>query len=123
MTTTHNNYDMGSLYIEDGGVWRVIAPTETGPQPYNTGGEMAMWVSRDQGETWELVRQLTADSERNHSYARRPENVHPEFYALWADGHGRQPSESLLYFADRDGNVFQLPTTMAEDMERPIPVN
>ena len=26
-----NNYDMGSLYIEDDRTWRVIAPTETGP--------------------------------------------------------------------------------------------
>jgi hypothetical protein len=122
MTTSDNNYDMGSLYIEEGGVWRVIAPTETGPQPYNTGGEMAMWVSRDQGESWRLEQQLTRDSEYNHSFARRPVDAHPEFYAFWADGHGRRPSESRLYFADRAGNVFQLPVRMTEEMEKPIPI-
>jgi len=64
-----NNYDMGPLYIEDAekhaspcwkgsstnrrdGMWRIIWPTESGPQPYNPGGEMAMWTSKDLGKTW-----------------------------------------------------------------------
>jgi hypothetical protein len=122
VTTAWHNYDMGSLYLEEDGTWRLIAPTETGPQPYNTGGEMAMWVSRDQGESWRLEQQLTRDSEYNHSFARRPVDAHPEFYAFWADGHGRRPSESRLYFADRAGNVFQLPVRMTEEMEKPIPI-
>jgi hypothetical protein len=122
ITTSDNNYDMGSLYVGEDNVWRLIAPTETGPQEYNTGGEMALWESYDQGQNWEMVRQLTSDSERNHSYARRPENVHPDFYAIWADGHGRQPSISLLYFADQEGNVFQLPEKMEHDKEYPIPL-
>jgi hypothetical protein len=84
-----NNYDMGSLYLEEEGTWRIIAPTETGPQPYNPGGEVAMWVSGDRGTTWEKVRQLTEGSERNHTYVRRTVNANPELYARWADGHGR----------------------------------
>lgn len=51
VTTADNNYDFASLYIEPDGVWRVIGSTETGPQLYNTGGEMAMWLSRDQGHS------------------------------------------------------------------------
>jgi hypothetical protein len=118
-TTSDNNYDMGSLYIEGSGAWRIIAPTETGPQPYNTGGEMAAWVSNDMGVTWTRVRQVTKHSERNHAYARRPVNAHPDFYALWADGDGRRPSESRLYFCDREGNAWHLPREMKGDFARP----
>ncbi len=112
-----NNYDTGCLHIEEGNLWRVIAPTllgrgsNHGPQPYNTGGEMVMWTSTNAGRTWR-PQPLTADSPYNHSYARKPVHAHPGFYALWADGHGRQPSESRLYFADRDGRVFRLPQKM-----------
>lgn len=116
-----NNYDMGSLWIEDD-VWRIIAPTETGPQPYNPGGEVAMWLSDDQGKTWRKHKQLTAGSERNHTYVRRPVNAHPDFYALWADGHGRKPSPSLLYFCNREGTVFVLPRTMEGPSAKPEPV-
>ena len=114
-----NNYDMGSLYIEDDGTWRIIGPTEPGPQPYNTGGEMAMWVSRDLGKTWKKVKQLTEGSPYNHTYARRPVDAHPDFYAFWADGHGRQPSPSSLYFCDKEGNVRLLPREMAGDFAKP----
>jgi len=117
--TSDSNYDMGSLYLEEGGAWRIIAPTETGPQPYNPGGEVAMWVSADQGETWEKTKQLTDDSERNHTYVRRPVNAHPDFYALWADGHTRRPSPSRLYFCNRDGAVRRLPPMMTDDFAEP----
>jgi len=56
-----SNYDMGSLYIENG-VWRLIAPTKKGSQAYNPGGEIAMWISRDQGHTWNKVKQLTSEA-------------------------------------------------------------
>ncbi len=120
VTTSDNNYDMGSLYLEKEGVWSVIAPTEPGPQRYNPGGEMAMWISRDQGKTWTKTKQLTANSPMNHTYARRPVNAHRDFYAFWADGHGRKPSSSRLYFCSRDGDVFMLPTKMEEEFAKPI---
>jgi hypothetical protein len=119
ITTSGNNYDMGSLYIDEKGVWRVIGPTTTGPQPYNTGGEMVLWTSKNQGKTWK-GKALTAGSMYNHSYARRPVNVHPDFYAFWADGHGRQKSVSRFYFADIKGNVYQLPTKITTDFAKPI---
>lgn len=37
-TTSDHNYDFGSLYVEADGTWRIIAPTEPGPQPYGAGG-------------------------------------------------------------------------------------
>ncbi len=116
-----NNYDMGSLYIEPDGTWRLIAPTQTGPQPYNPGGEIAMWTSGDRGRTWRLLRQLTRDSKYNHTYVRRPLNAHPDFYALWADGHARQPSDSRLYFTNREGDhVWRLPTAMDGPAAQPV---
>jgi len=119
VTTSDNNYDMGSLYLEEDGTWRIIGPTEHGPQPYNPGGEIAMWDSKDQGRTWNKTRRMTIGSERNHTYARKPVNAHPDFYALWADGHGRKPSESLLYFSDKKGNVRVLPRRMDGDFAKP----
>ena len=80
---------------------------------------MAMWLSRDQGETWKMVKQLTRGSKHNHTYARRPLHAHPDFYALWADGHARRPSESSLYFCDKEGNVRVLPRRMEADFEQP----
>ncbi len=56
--------------------------------------------------------------------ARRPVNAHPGFYALWADGDALKPSESSLYFTDREGtHVWRLPRTMKRDFERPKIVN
>lgn len=114
-----NNYDMGSLYIEGDGTWRIIGPTELGPQPYNPGGEVAMWTSVDMGARWTKVRQMTQGSPRNHTFVRRPVNAHPDFYAFWADGHARQPSESRLYFCDKEGNVRRLPRQMDKEFAEP----
>lgn len=119
VTNSDNNYDMGSLYLDED-VWRIIAPTGQGPQAYNPGGEMVMWESRDKGKNWEKGKQLTMSSQQNHTYARRPVDAHPDFYALWADGHGRKPSESRLYFATRDGRVYQMTSSMKNNMEAPV---
>lgn len=115
-----NNYDMGSLYVESDTSWRIIGPTQTGPQPYNPGGEVAVWTTDDQGRTWTMQRQLTHDSEYNHTYVRRPVNAHPDFYGFWADGHGREPSDSRLYFTDKTGeHVWRLPPVMEGDFAKP----
>lgn len=115
-----HNYDFGSLYIEPNGLWRIIAPTEPGPQPYTTGGEMVLWKSTDQGATWTKVKSLTRNSQYNHTYARRPVHAHPDFYALWADGDTLQESESRLYFTDRDGtHVWRLPVRMKNEQAAP----
>lgn len=116
ITTSDHNYDYGSLYIEPDGVWRLIAPTEPGAQPYTTGGQMAMWTSNDAGATWKRIKLLTHDQELQHTFARRPVNAHPDFYALWADGNALEPSSSRLYFTDRWGTqVWRLPEQMTSD--------
>lgn len=119
ITTSDNNYDMGELWIQADDDWRVIGPTADGPQAYNPGGEVVMWQSRDQGGTWKTLRQMTRNSPMNHGYVRRSLNAHPEFIAFWADGHGRQPSESHLYFSNANGDVFQLPDTMESETAQP----
>jgi hypothetical protein len=117
--TSDSNYDTGSLHI-DGNTWTLIAPTEQGPQPYNPGGEVAVWRSEDGGESWERLRQITRESEYNHTYVRRPVNAHPSFAGFWADGHAREPSISGLYFCDIDGEqVHRLPSQMQDETERP----
>lgn len=120
VTASDHNYDYGSLYLEGDDRWRLIAPTEPGPQPFGTGGEMVMWTSNDAGKTWRRERQLTHDSQYNHAYARQPLHAHPDFYALWADGHARQESESSLYFTDQQGShVWRLPPDVTSDMAIP----
>lgn len=109
VTTSDSNYDMGSIYPLGDGRFQVIGPTIDGPQAFNPGGEVAMWQSDDGGQNWSLVKQLTEHSPMNHTYVRRPQYVQPDFYAIWADGHGRKPSESYLYFSDEQGKVFRMP--------------
>lgn len=120
ITRSDHNYDMGSLYVEPEGTWRIIAPTEPGPQKWGTGGEMVLWLSKDAGDTWEKVRDITKNSPRNHAYARRPVNAHPDFYAFWADGNPDAFSESHLYFTNKNGDqVWELPYAMTEDEVKP----
>ena len=115
-----NNYDTGPLYLEDDGTWRIIAPLGDEPQAFNPGGEIMMIASTDQGLTWTTPEPLTAGSAFNHTYVRRPLHAHPGFYAYWADGHGRQPSESRLYFYDKDANtVFRLPDHIEGETAKP----
>lgn len=117
--STHN-YDMGSLYIEEDR-WLIIGPTEAGPQRYGTGGEIALWESRDEGYTWKKIRMITSNSIRNNSYVRRPVGAHKDFYAFWADGDADKFSESHLYYTNKKGNnVWELPYEMQEHFLKPF---
>lgn len=122
LTTSTHCYDSGSIWIDDKNVWTVIAPTAVGPQYWGTGGEMEMWRSHNRGKSWKLVRQLTHNSLRNHSYARRPLHAHPDFYAFWADGNPERLSISYLYFCNDRGDVFRMPYTMEHEWQKPEPV-
>ncbi|RRN77726.1 hypothetical protein EIM50_18145, partial [Pseudoxanthomonas sp. SGD-10] len=119
ITSSDSNYDMGSIYAEGSRKVKIIAPTEVGPQAYNPGGELAMWISKDSGKTWKIEKQMTANSSMNHSYVRRPHYVEKGFYGLWADGNGRKPSESNIYFTNKKGEVFRLPRSISADVIRP----
>lgn len=118
ITTSDHNYDSGSLYF-DGEEWVVYGPTETGPQEWQTGGEMAIWRSTGLGSSWSQTVQVTVDSEYNHSYARRPLEHSDPFFALWADGDPNEFTESRIYFGDSRGNYWLLPTSMDEDVASP----
>jgi len=113
-----HNYDMGSLYLSDG-AWTVVGPTETGPQLWGTGGEIVIWTSKNKGKKWTKVRNVTTQSELNHSYVRRPLNARAPFSFFWASGHAHEFSISELYFGDFNGEVWKLPYTMKEDWEKP----
>lgn len=114
-TTSDHNYDHGSLYIRDGR-WMVIAPTDPGPAPYATGGDLVVWTSADQGATWKKERVLTPNAPRHQTYLRRPLNYKDDFAAIWADGDARKPSESFLYFTDiKAEKVWRLPAKMTGD--------
>jgi hypothetical protein len=118
--TSDHNYDHGSLYLEPGGAWRVIAPTEPGPQPDSTGGQITEHVSADQGKTWSRTAIWpAAKKERNATYIRRPWHADDGFYAFWADGDALKQSESDLYFATKSGDVFRLPRKMEDDSAKP----
>ncbi|MBG0859260.1 MAG: BNR-4 repeat-containing protein [Bacteroidales bacterium] len=117
--STHN-YDMGSIYT-DGQTWRIIGPTEPGPQKYGTGGEIAVWAGKAEGVMWKKLRNITGESIRNHSYVRRPVNAHRDFYAFWADGNADKLSESHLWFSNRHGKkVYELPYIMNNDFDKPV---
>jgi len=114
-----HNYNMGSLYISANN-WRVIAPTEIGPQRFGAGGEIAVWLSSDQGQTWLKERQVTRDSVFNHNYVRRPLHAKDPFSAFWVDGNSDQISESHLYFCDSTGTrIRRLPYSMTTDDAEP----
>jgi len=115
-----HNLDMGSLYINDN-EWRIIGTTEPGPQKYGTGGEVAIWISRNEGAGWEKAGDLTRNSLHNNSYVRRPANGNKDFYAFWSDGNADRISPSMLYFTNYRGNrVWVLPSEMTESMEKPV---
>ncbi len=122
ITQSTHNYDTGPIWIESDGTWRVTGPTERGPQRWGGGGELATWISRDQGQSWDKQRAVTSASARNHSYVRKVLNA-PEdspFFMFWADGHADKFSVSRLYFADREGKrIRRLPYRMDEDFSQP----
>lgn len=114
-----HNYDMGSLYILPD-KWLIIGPTQTGLQVWQTGGEMALWTSLNQGQTWTITRQITANSLYNHTYARRPLNAKDPFFVFWADGNATNLSPSRLYFGNSAGTqVWQLPYNMPSLLATP----
>lgn len=116
-----SNYDTGCLHVDGDGRWRTIGPSGTGPQPYNPGGEMEVWISGNQGQSWNKERTVTKKSKYNHTYARRPVNAHPDFMAFWADGNPRKRSQSRLYFCNADGSkASQLPFKMKGQVEKPV---
>lgn len=121
ITESDHNYDMGSLYILEN-EWKIVGPTELGPQKWGVGGELAVWKSTDSGNTWILDKKLTQNSTNSHSYVRRPVNFKSPFCFFWADGDSHSFSKSELYFGDFEGNVWKLPYEMKNAKEFPLKI-
>ncbi len=111
ITQSDHNYDMGSLH-RVGRKWFAVAPTLTGPQPYGTGGEIAIWSTPKLGKKWTMTHTLTRGSDYNHGYVRASVAGKAPFNFFWADGHAHSISPSRLYFGDWNGHVYLLPDQM-----------
>ncbi len=66
VTRANHNYSTGSLCIEADDTWRIIGPTERGPQPIGSGGEVAIWSSENACRMWRKERDVTRGSVLNH---------------------------------------------------------
>lgn len=121
ITTSDHNYDMGSLYLSEDS-WRIVGPTEKGPQEWGVGGEIAIWQSSNQGESWTKQKAVTSNSELSHAYVRRPVNFKNPFCFFWADGDSHTFSKSSLYFGNFKGGIWQLPYNMEKDYEKPVKI-
>ena len=116
-----SNYDFGVLTVESPTDWTLLAATGRGPQPWNPGGEIQCWKTTDAGRTWTKRKDLTSFSPRNQNYPRTPLGAQDGFWAMWADGDGRQVSESHLYFCDRALNVWKMPRRFDGPFAKPVP--
>ncbi len=117
-----HNYDMGSLHT-NGVVWQLTAPTDEGAQPYQAGGEIVMWKSNDNGDSWTREKTVTKNSKYNQTYMRKSLNARDPFFYFWADGDSTQLSRSCLYFSDLKGKrVYQMPYDLTEELTKPTPV-
>ncbi|MGK7396670.1 MAG: BNR-4 repeat-containing protein [Candidatus Cyclobacteriaceae bacterium M3_2C_046] len=119
ITYSDHNYDMGSLFIEEG-KWQVVIPSVNKPQTFGAGGEIVQWESSDQGRNWTRKDQLTTDSPLNHNYIRRVYQGQAPFRYFWADGDPFQFSQSKLYFGNLKGEVWQLPYHMEQEYALPL---
>jgi len=115
---TDHNYDSGSVYHREGD-WYVLGPTGDGPQPYYTGGEMAVWRSTDDCRAWERTHTFPAQDGYNANYARRPWQAVAPFEAFWTDADAAEPSPSRLYFGSLDGEYYRLPHDMDGETAEP----
>lgn len=106
-----SNYDFGFINPLSENEWILLGATGSGPQPFNPGGEIVAWKTVDGGRSWTLEKKLTSGSVRNHNYPRQPIGANHDFFAFWADGDGRKPSPSHLFYCDGNFNVFEMPYT------------
>lgn len=126
ITESTHCYDSGSIWIE-GDVWTIIAPTTPmpagDPRYWGAGGEIDEWTSTDKGRTWTKTKSLTSNSERNHTYVRRPFFADHDFWAYWADGNTDSFSKSCLYFSTKAGKIYRMPYNMTSEWQKPEEYN
>lgn len=109
ISETDHNYNMGTIYVNEDS-WKIAVPTKAGPQKGSPGGEIELWVSKNEGSSWNSEGVINYDDPFNHNYVRRVVNANSEFAFFWSSGHGFKPSESKLYFSDINGkNTISMP--------------
>ena len=119
ITESDHNYDTGSLIVR-GKTWYAVIPSNNPPQPWAGGGEVAIWKSRNKGQSWKFARMVTEHSARNHNYVRKVEHGKPPFNYFWADGNPNELSISEIYFGDLKGHAWKLPYEMEVDYAKPL---
>lgn len=117
LITSDHPCDTGALYLDQRGMWVLLATTAAGPQPQAPGGDLVAWSSYDGGRSWNS-QPLTHAQKFNHNGVSRPVNAQPDFYALWADAG----TPSHIYFATQAGKVFSLPLHTKGGTGKPVPV-
>lgn len=105
ITDSDHCYDHGSLYRTPEGSWRLLTPSDPGPQRFATGGALGLWVSSDNGTTWHLEQHVASDDPDNHTYVRRPLHATDDFAWLWASGNSHKPGQTQLWYADASGQM------------------
>ena len=118
ITTSDHNYDMGSLLFFKKELY-LVAPTAIGSQKWGVGGELQVWKSHDSGVHWVKEKNLTQNSQMNHSYVRKSENFKAPFVFFWACGDAHQFSKSELFFGNLKGEIWKLPYNMEKESELP----
>ena len=118
ITTSDHNYDMGSLLFFKKELY-LVAPTAIGSQKWGVGGELQVWKSHDSGVHWVKEKNLTQNSQMNHSYVRKSENFKAPFVFFWAYGDAHKFSKSELFFGNLKGEIWKLPYNMEKESELP----
>ncbi|MEM6391665.1 MAG: BNR-4 repeat-containing protein [Planctomycetota bacterium] len=114
-----HNYDHGELLILSDDDWRLIIPSDPGPQRRATGGGMCLWRSADRGTTWQRDHRVVEPEGVNHTYARRVFEGSDDFAFLWASANAHDPGPVDLWFADREGKTRKMPRTVGGDFTEP----
>ena len=122
ITTSDHNYDMGSLLFFKKELY-LVAPTAIGSQKWGVGGELQVWKSHDSGVHWVKEKNLTQNSQMNHSYVRKSENFKAPFVFFWAYGDAHKFSKSELFFGNLKGEIWKLPYNMEKESELPQQIN
>jgi hypothetical protein len=104
--------DSGCLLIDERMNWTLPATTDPGLRPNVPGGDVVMWLSRDQGRSW-YRKTLT---EGRHCWSLvRPRRSNAELAFLWLGAELDDFNGASVYYSDESGQVRALPRAIPGD--------
>lgn len=104
--------DSGCLLIDERMNWTLLATTDPGLCEGMAGGDVVMWLSRDQGRSW-YRGTLT---EKRHCWGiRRAWPASAEMTAMWLGADIDDFQGATIYYSDDSGSVRKLPGGMDGD--------